>query len=118
MARGVTTEWNDIQERMGGYTKLEREPTAEDVHVHNVDISQYYDRRNGLSHQERVEEGEDDADYQEDEVVKSLMAARLQEMKAKASQRRFGKVYELNKPDWEAHVTNAPKDISCLILLT
>jgi hypothetical protein len=37
MARGVTTEWNDIQEKMGGYTKLEREPTAEDVHVHNVD---------------------------------------------------------------------------------
>ena len=27
MARGVTTEWNDIQEKMGGYTKLAKEVT-------------------------------------------------------------------------------------------
>jgi len=49
MARGVTTEWNDIQEKMGGYTKLEREPNAEEEWEHNVSLMDLYDRRDNLT---------------------------------------------------------------------
>jgi len=49
MARGVTTEWNDIQEKMGGYTKLEREPDAEEEWEKNVSMMDLYDRRDNLT---------------------------------------------------------------------
>jgi hypothetical protein len=49
MARGVTTEWEDIQVKMGGYTKIEKEPCAEQVWEENVEKVQYYDKNAILS---------------------------------------------------------------------
>lgn len=49
MARGVTTEWEDIQVKMGGYTKIEIEATPEQVWEENVEKVQYYDNRAILS---------------------------------------------------------------------
>jgi hypothetical protein len=37
MARGVRTEWEEIQEKMGGYSKIEQGPTEEEVWMENVD---------------------------------------------------------------------------------
>jgi hypothetical protein len=61
---------------------------------------------------------EDDPDFAEDETLMEYRNKRIAEMQSYASKTKFGKVFEINKPSWEEHVTRAPKDISCLILLT
>jgi len=45
MARGVTTEWEDIQVKMGGWTAVEKPPTDTEVWEENVDKVEYYDPR-------------------------------------------------------------------------
>jgi len=32
MARGVTTEWEDIQVKMGGWTAVDKGPTQEEIY--------------------------------------------------------------------------------------
>ena len=40
---------------------------------------------------------------------------RMAELKEKAGLPRFGSVFEINKPQWEEHVTRAPKDVWVVI---
>jgi hypothetical protein len=60
---------------------------------------------------------EDDPDYDDDPVMLELQNKRLAEMKEAAAMAKFGYVYEINKPEWEAHITNAPKGVNVVIAL-
>lgn len=60
---------------------------------------------------------EDDLDLEDDEFMKEYRDKRIAEMMAVEAKLKFGSVFEISKPDWEYHVTRAPKDVSVAILL-
>jgi len=117
MARGVTTEWNDIQEKMGGYTKLATEVTEFEEFMTTVELVEHYNPNAELTKNQLDEMMDDDPDFAEDEVMIELQQKRLGEMKAQAALPKFGSVIEINKPEWESHVTNATKDVNVVIHL-
>ena len=41
----------------------------------------------------------------------------MEEVAQEAAKPKFGSVYEINKPEWEQHVTNAPKEAKVVIHL-
>ena len=45
MVHGVTTEWDDIQVKMGNYKPLEKEPTGEDIFQENIQTIEHYDNK-------------------------------------------------------------------------
>lgn len=45
MARGVTTEWEDIQVKMGGWKAVEKPPTSEEIFQEAVDLNERYDKK-------------------------------------------------------------------------
>jgi hypothetical protein len=49
MARGVTTEWEDVQVKMGGWTKVDKAPTTEEIFKENVGNNERYDYKNGMN---------------------------------------------------------------------
>ena len=49
MARGVTTEWEDIMVKKGIWKEVEKEPTAEDIFQHSVDMHERYDPKYNMS---------------------------------------------------------------------
>ena len=115
MARGVTTEWEDIQVKMGNWKAVEKEPTAEDIYIDTVTMNELYDPKLIMSEKQLEEMAEDDLDFDEDEFMKEYRAKRIGQLKAEASKPKFGSVYEINKQDWDYHVQNAPKDTRVVI---
>jgi len=69
MARGVTTEWEDIQVKMGGWTKVDKGPTTEEIFKENVDRNEKYDYKMAMSNQQLEDKAEDDLDFDEDEFM-------------------------------------------------
>ena len=49
MVQGVTTEWEDIQVKMGNWKAVEKPPTANEEWEHAVDMAEYYDPRAQLN---------------------------------------------------------------------
>ena len=45
MVHGVTTEWDDIQVKMGNYKPLPHEPTTEDIFRENIEQLELYDNK-------------------------------------------------------------------------
>jgi len=61
---------------------------------------------------------EDDPDFDdEDPFMKEWREKRMMEVAKEAAKPKFGSVYEINKPEWEAHVTNAPAESNVIIHL-
>ncbi len=68
--------------------------------------------------QEQLEEkAEDDIDFDEDDFMKEYRAKRMQQLAVDKSKPKFGSVFEINKQQWEEHVTRAPKDVNVVIHL-
>ena len=117
MVQGVTTEWEDIQVKMGGYAAVEKGPTDFEDFQETIDQVEHYDPKNNMTKKQLDELIEDDPDFEEDDVMKELQEKRLNEMKATAALAKFGYVHEINKPEWEAHITNATKGVNVVIHL-
>ena len=118
MARGVTTEWEDIQVKNGAWAAVEKEPTAEEIYMQNVERNEKYDPKLLLNNEQLEEMAEDDPDFNdEDPFMKEWREKRMREVAAEASKPKFGSVYEINKPEWEQHVTKAPADANVIIHL-
>jgi len=45
MARGVTTEWEDIQVKMGNWKAVEKPPTSDEIYQETVDLNERYDKK-------------------------------------------------------------------------
>ena len=43
MARGVTTEWEDIQVKMGNWKPVEKGPSTEQIFTETVTLNELYD---------------------------------------------------------------------------
>src|SRR5687767_7413183 len=113
MARGVSTEWEDIHVKLGNYLPRDKEPDNDELEKIAIETVEKYDPMEKKTLEE-LNELDDDED---DEVIKQYKEKRLKEMKEYAQKPKFGKVFELRKQDYVAEVTNAPKDVHVVLLL-
>jgi hypothetical protein len=114
MAYGVSTEWEDIQVKVGNYLPREKEATNDEIEKVAIETLEKYDPLETKTMEELVELEESD---DEDEVIKAYKEKRMKEMKEFAAKPKFGKVLELRKQDYIAEVTNAPQDVYVVLLL-
>ena len=78
MARGVTTEWEDIQVKMGNWKAVEKEVTAEQIYMENVTTNERYDPKLLLNNEQLEEMAEDDLDFDdEDPFMKEWRQKRM-----------------------------------------
>ena len=97
MARGVTTEWEDIQVKMGGWKAVEKPPTSEEIYQESIDLNERYDKKLVMNSKQLEERAEDDLDFDEDDFMKQYREKRLQELQVEKGKPRFGSVFEINK---------------------
>lgn len=107
MARGVTTEWEDIQVKYGNYLAREKEPTNDEIEKIAIEAIENYDpleRKN-------LDELKDLEDEEDEEILKIYQEKRMKELKEIAIRPKFGSVIEFRKQDYITEVTNAPKNV-------
>jgi len=118
MARGVTTEWEDIQVKHGNWTKKDYVPTSEDVFEAQQENVESYDNWKELDAKQLEEMVEDDYDLDDDAYMKEYRAKRLDEIKEKNSQHLYhGGMIEISKDRYEWHVQNMHPDSLGVILM-
>ena len=120
MAQGVTTEWEDMQVKMGNWkpNPVAKEPDSEQVYTETVERNELYDPKLLMSNKQLEEMAEDDLDFDdEDEFMKEWREKRMREVAVEAAKPKFGSVYEINKPEWDYHVTKAPAESNVIIHL-
>ena len=69
MARGVTTEWEDIQVAKGNWKEKEYVPTSEDIFQTQQEHVEQYDNWKDLGHKQLEEMVEDDLDLEDDDFM-------------------------------------------------
>lgn len=89
MARGVTTEWEDIMVQRGKWKAREHVPTSEEVFLTQQEGVESYDNYAGLNAKQIEEQIEDDWDLEDDEVMQAYRAQRMAELQEKAKQHKF-----------------------------
>ena len=89
MARGVTTEWEDIHVAKGTWNPIEYVPTSEDIFQTQQEHVEKYDNWKGLQHKQLEEMVEDDLDLEDDDFMTAYRAERLAELKVKADAHKF-----------------------------
>ena len=67
MVHGVTTEWDDIQVKMGNYKPLEKVPTGMEQLTENINGLEVYDSKHVMNAQQLEEKAEDDIDFDDDD---------------------------------------------------
>jgi len=77
MARGVTTEWEDIHVAKGNWKAREYVPTSEDVFQTQQEQVEKYDNWKGLNQKQLDEAVEDDLDLEDDEFMKEYQQSRI-----------------------------------------
>lgn len=113
MAYGVTTEWDDIQRKLGNLPPLEKKVTAEQRMREAMNEAEEYDP---LEHKnmQQLDELEDDV---EEDILRQYREKRLKEMMENARKPRFGSVLEISKSDFVREVNEAPQDVWVIIHL-
>lgn len=107
MARGVSTEWEDVQVKYGNYLARDREETNDEIEKKVIEVLENYDPLD-KKNIEQLKELEDDED---EEVLRIYEQKRMEELKQIAQRPKFGTVIEFRKQDYVTEVTNAPKDV-------
>jgi len=107
MARGVSTEWEDVQVKYGNYLAREKEETNDEIEQKVIEVLENYDPLE-KKNIEQLKELEDDED---EEVLRIYEQRRMEELKQLAQRPKFGSVIEFRKQDYVTEVTNAPKDV-------
>ena len=69
MARGVTTEWEDIQVAKGNWKAREYVPTSEDIFQNQQEAVEGYDNWKELNSKQIEEMIEDDLDLEDDDFM-------------------------------------------------
>jgi hypothetical protein len=118
MARGVTTEWEDIQVKKGNWKPREYVPTSEDVFYAQQENVESYDNWKDLNAKQLEEMVEDDYDLDDDEYMKEYRAKRMEQLKEASETHKFhGGIIEISKDRYEWHVQNMPKETLGVILM-
>ena len=69
MATGVTTEWDDLQVKMGNWLPREKGPTTEEVFQVNQEIAENYNPIENKTAKELDDMCEEDPDLEEDPIM-------------------------------------------------
>ena len=87
MVTGISTEWEDIQVKMGNWLPREKQPTTEEIFQENQERAENYDplaKKKAGTMEQMID---DDPDLEDDdEFMKIYQEKRLQEMKKFAGQ--------------------------------
>ena len=70
-----------------------------------------------MTEKQLEEKAEDDFDFDEDDFMKEYRAKKMAEMKEEAAKPKFRGCIEINKQQWDEHVTRAPADTPVVIVL-
>ena len=71
MARGVTTQWEDIHVKRGTWKAREYVPTTEDIFYSQQEGVEGYENWEGMDKKQIDEAVEDDLDLEDDEYMKA-----------------------------------------------
>ena len=77
MARGVTTEWEDIHVAKGNWKPREYVPTSEDLFLTQQEGVEAYDNYANMTGKQMEEQMEDDWDLEDDDVMQAYRAERM-----------------------------------------
>ncbi len=92
----MTTEWEDIQVKMGNWKPREKSPTGEDIALANLEQVEAVEEYKGRTKEQLTEMVEDKPDLEDDdEFMEIYRAKRLQEMKKDRDRPRFGDQIEI-----------------------
>jgi hypothetical protein len=117
-AKKETTEWDDILIKKGILPEKSGEELAEEVLRGMVKerVESYDPHKNkGI---EELDNDLEDADSDEEEILRQYRARRIGQLKDAAMKRRFGPgVRYVPAVDWKAEVTNAGEDVFVVVHL-
>jgi hypothetical protein len=102
---------------MGNWTKVEKDPTSEQIFEENITRNELYDPKLIMNNEQLEELADEDLDFDEDDFMKEYRQKRMAQMSEISKLPTFGTVLEINKQQWEEHVTRAPKDVNVVIHL-
>ncbi|KAI8928672.1 thioredoxin-like protein [Entophlyctis helioformis] len=102
------TEWNDVLRAKGILPQKEAEITEEQVlELLEQSINEH---RNGKALEDRsLDELDELEDLEDDRILESYRRQRLADMRAQLSLEKYGRVYQISKPDYTVQVTDASK---------
>mmetsp|Transcript_1620 Transcript_1620/g.3502 ORF Transcript_1620/g.3502 Transcript_1620/m.3502 type:complete len:241 (+) Transcript_1620:1172-1894(+) len=110
MAYGVTTEWEDIQRRLGNFAPKEKGPTEDELMKVRIDLAEQIDPEKLKTEEELEAEENDDA-------LERYRQKRIEEMRALALKPRFGRVYEISRQDFIPEINQAPVGVWVVVHL-
>ena len=118
MAQGVTTEWEDIQVRMGNWLPREMGPTNEDIAQAHLKAAEEVEEFKGRSTAalDSMKEAKPDLE-DDDDFLEAYRERRLLELKKEQSRPRFGAQVEIQRPEFEVQVNRAPAESVVIITL-
>lgn len=109
---GETTQWQDIQAKLGNYEKKEKPKKAAYVpEKEEVKDKEWLDTKD----QEELEEMEDE--FADDRFMEEYRQKRITELRTALAQPRFGSLQEIRRNEFVAQVTNAGEDVWVVVLL-
>lgn len=111
MAYGVSTEWEDIQRKLGNLPEKAEEPSQEEILRETLDQLEQNDPHTHLSDDQL--EALEDATH--DNELQKIRQQRLEAMRRAAARPVYSDLIEISKQDYEEQVTNASKN-TCVIL--
>ena len=81
MVHGVTTEWDDVQVKMGNYKPRPHVATSEEIFNEQINMMEHYDNKQIMNDRQIEEMAEDDIDFDdEDEFMKQYKAERMAQL--------------------------------------
>ena len=116
MANHVTTQWHDIQVKMGNYVPIELPPTGEEVFQEGFKMMEGYEEKKHGSDEDSDPDFRDDSDG-ESEAIKQYREKRLQELKEISKKPKYGYVKQITKQDYVQEVTEAPEGVIVVLVL-
>jgi hypothetical protein len=119
MARNVTTEWHDVQVKMGNFTPIELPKTGEEVFQEGYEHMEGYEEKKLVNNDSGDESDPDFRDDPEEdsEVVQEYREQRLNEIRELAAKPKFGTVRHITKQDYVQEVNDAPEDTYVVLVL-
>lgn len=118
MARGVTTEWEDIHVAKGNWKALEHVPTSDEIFYNQQEKVENYENWKDMNAEQIEDAIEDDLDLEDDDYLTNYRQQRMAEMKAKSNIHAFSfGMLDISKKDYEWHIKNMPEGSLGVILL-
>lgn len=118
--KNETSEWEDIQVKMGNWEKrdIARAPTDmeyDDMANENREFME--NAVKGVIAKASLDELDELEDIEDERVLEEYRKKRIAEMKQQAARERFGGLSTISEPEYKQEVTDAPKDLWVVVFL-